>query len=74
MAGEKSLDDYPRLTGNIVRTESEYAAWRDFFEPMGDNPAMARSIKIGKKEIEARLKLIQSDQEAVKTAIKNGAH
>ena len=74
MAGEKSLDDYPRLTGNIVRTESEYATWRDFFEPMGDNPAMARSIKIGKKEIEARLKLIQSDQEAVKTAIKNGAH
>jgi len=74
MAGEKSLDDYPRLTGNIVRTEKEFAAWRDFFEPMGDNPAMARSIKIGKKEIEARLKLIQSDQEAVKTAIKNGAH
>ncbi len=74
MAGEKSLDDYPRLTCNSVRTESEYAAWRDFFEPMGDNPAMARSIKIGKKEIEARLKLIQSDQEAVKTAIKNGAH
>ena len=37
----------------------------EFFEPMSDNPALARAIAIGKKEIVARLKLIKEDQEAV---------
>lgn len=71
LSGEKSLDDYPRLTANAVRTEKESAAWREFFEPMRDNPAMARAIKIGKNEIETKLRLIATDKEAVIKQITN---
>ena len=65
MAGDKSLDSYPRYMANIIRTNKEYQEWLEFFEPMSDNPALARAIAIGKKEIVARLKLIKEDQEAV---------
>ena len=63
--GDKSLDSYPRYTANIVRTDEGYKAWREFFLPMAEDPALARAIKIGEKEIEARLKLIQADKKAV---------
>ncbi|MBQ2643796.1 M1 family metallopeptidase [Candidatus Saccharibacteria bacterium] len=65
MAGDKSLDNYPRYTANAIRAEKEYRAWRDFFRPMKDNPALARAIKIGEREIKARLKLIADDKAAV---------
>ena len=39
--------------------------YRDFFEPMSDEPALARAIEIGINEIEARLGLIKKDQEKV---------
>ncbi|MBQ7202140.1 M1 family metallopeptidase [Candidatus Saccharibacteria bacterium] len=65
ISGDKSLDDYPRYTAASVRTEEEYKKYRDFFEPMSDEPALARAIEIGKNEIEARLGLIKKDQEKV---------
>ena len=65
MAGDKSLDSYPRYMANVIRAEKEYRAWRDFFRPMKDNPALARAIKIGEREIKARLKLIADDKAAV---------
>ncbi|MBR2710643.1 M1 family metallopeptidase [Candidatus Saccharibacteria bacterium] len=70
MAGDKSMDDYPRYTANMIRTESEYEAWKDFFMPMKDDPALKRAIEIGKNEIEARLKLIADDKAAVYAALK----
>ena len=63
--GDKSLDSYPRYTANIIRTETEFAAWQDFFGPMRDDPALKRAIEIGAKEIAARLKLIKKDRTAV---------
>ncbi|MBR3322096.1 M1 family metallopeptidase [Candidatus Saccharibacteria bacterium] len=63
--GDKSLDAYPRYTANIVRTEDEFKAWREFFLPMQDNMALKRAIEIGEKEIAARLKLIKKDRETV---------
>ena len=65
ISGEKSLDSYPRYMANIIRTEKEYKEWCEFFVPMKNDPALKRAIKIGKNEIEARLKLIASDQQAV---------
>ena len=65
ISGDKSLDDYPRYTAASVRTEDEFKKYCEFFEPMSDEPALARAIEIGKNEIEARLKLIQKDQVAV---------
>lgn len=65
MSGEKSLDSYPRYMANVIRTKREFEEWQEFFNPMKGNPALARAIKIGKKEIEARLRLIESDQQSV---------
>ena len=69
LAGDKSLDSYPRYMANIIRTEEEYKLWRDFFKPMQDDPALARAIKIGEKEIKARLKLVAADKVAVHQAL-----
>ena len=63
--GDKSLDSYPRYMANMVRTEGEYKEWKDFFGPMKNDPALNRAIKIGEKEIKARLKLIADDRAAV---------
>ena len=65
MMGDKSLDSYPRYTANVIRTDKDYQAWKGFFLPMAGDPALARAIKIGEKEIEARLKLISVDRQAV---------
>ena len=63
--GDKSLDAYPRYTANIIRTEAEFEAWREFFDAKRKDPALARAIEIGEKEIAARLELIKKDREAV---------
>ena len=65
LAGDKSLDSYPRYMANVIRTEKEYREWQDFFKPMSNDPALARAIKIGENEIKARLKLITADQKDV---------
>ena len=61
LAGDKSLENYPRYTASAVRTEKEFAMWWEFFGPMSDDPALARAIEVGKNEIKARLKLIGED-------------
>ena len=70
MAGDKSLENYPRYTANTIRTEAEYQAWRDFFEPKADEAALSRAIMIGRKEIEARLELIKKNRKEVYMTIK----
>ena len=69
MAGDKSLENYPRYTASSVRSAEEYRAWREFFEPMRDDPALARAIEVGKNEIVARLALVEQDAEAVKAKL-----
>lgn len=65
MAGDKSLDNYPRYIANAVKTEKEFEAYRDFFDPMKKNPALSRAIEVGENEIRAQLKLIETDKAAV---------
>ena len=71
LAGDKSIESYPRYTASGVRTEAEYEAWREFFEPMSKNPALSRAIEVGKNEIRARLKLIQKNRAAMHDALKD---
>ncbi len=70
MAGDKSLDSYPRYVANVLRTEEEFKEYQKFFEPMANDPALSRAIEIGLREIEARLKLIAADREAVIKTLK----
>lgn len=69
MAGDKSLDNYPRYIASSVKTEEDFAKYKDFFDKMKDDPALTRAITIGKKEIAARLELIKSDKKAVHTEL-----
>ena len=69
MAGDKSLDSYPRYVANVLRTEEEFKKYQEFFEPMKNDPALSRAIEIGMREIKARLKLIEEDRAAVYKAL-----
>jgi len=65
MAGDKSLENYPRYTAGVIRTSEMYEKWREFFVPMREDAALARAIEMGVAEIESRLKLIEADAEDV---------
>ena len=70
MSGDKSIENYPRYTAGSVRTEEEFKAWRDFFEPLREDLALKRAIEVGENEIRARLKLIKKDQAKVFAVLK----
>ena len=65
MSGDKSLDSYPRYIAGAVKTKVEFDKYLEFFEPLAKMPALTRAIEMGKNEIEARLKLIETDKKAV---------
>jgi aminopeptidase N len=65
IAGDKSLEDYPRYTAAAIKTKEDFDKYLEFFEPMADDPALSRAIEVGKNEIRARLELIETDKVAV---------
>ena len=48
-----------------IRDEEEMETFFDFFAPLSDSPALARTLKVAKTEIESRLALISADKKAV---------
>ena len=70
LAGDKTVEGYPRYMAGVARTKKEFEEWNELFGPMRDDPALSRAILIGEKEIKARLKLIEDNAEAVKNALK----
>ncbi len=69
MAGDKSLDNYPRYMAGSIRTEKQAEEYVDFFGPMRDDLALARAIVIGEKEIQEQLALSQKDKGSVIEAL-----
>ena len=69
LAGDKSLDNYPRYTANTVKTAKDFEKWKKFFLPLASDPALARAIEVGRSEIEARLRLIETDRDSVVMAL-----
>lgn len=65
ISGDKSLDNYPRYTAASIKSEDDFEEYKKFFEPMSDNPALARAIMMGKNEIAAKLRLIEEDKKSV---------
>ena len=65
ISGDKSLDNYPRYMAGSVKNANDYKKYCEFFEPLAAMPALSRAIEMGKNEIEARLRLIESDKKAV---------
>ena len=56
-----------------LATGDELADFRRFFTPMLNTPALARTIKLGIKEIAARVKLIERDKAAVIALLRDTA-
>ena len=63
--GEKSLEDYPRLTAHSIRDTKTFTAFTDFFRPHRDNPTLSRTLRIANSQIQALLELIEKDQSAL---------
>lgn len=64
-AGDKSYDYFPRYAAAGQVTQDGLEAYKTFFLPKRDMPALTRTIDLGIKEIEARVELIERDTPAV---------
>lgn len=65
-SGDKSYDEFPRYAAYGPHTHEELGAYKDFFEPLTDNPTLSRNILLGIREIEGRLELLDRDGDAVR--------
>ncbi len=63
--GDKSYDTFPRLSAQVLQTSEQLAQYKAFFEPMLSDAALTRAITVGINDIEARVELIETDQQAV---------
>ena len=66
---DKSYDDFIRYTATALLTPNELNDFQQFFEPMENIPALARTIKLGITEISARVELIERDKTDVLSAL-----
>ncbi len=68
-AGDKSYDDFPHYAASGLVTAAQLANYKDFFLPKQSIPALARTIDLGIKEIQARVELLARDTPAVVAAL-----
>ena len=66
---DKSYDDFIRYAATALLTPNELNDFQQFFEPMENIPALARTIKLGITEIKARVELIERDKTDVLSAL-----
>ena len=66
---DKSYDDFIRYAATALMTNDELNDFQQFFEPMENIPALARTIKLGITEISARVELIARDKADVLSAL-----
>ncbi len=68
--GDKLLDNYARYTATSVRPKDEYREWWSFYGPKSKDLMLSRAIEVGKNEIDARIKLIETDKNRVYEELK----
>lgn len=64
-SGDKSMDNYPRHMAAAIKTTHDYEGYREFFDGLRDDLTVARAIEMGMREIEATLRLIETDRTGV---------
>ncbi len=67
---DKSFDYFPRIAGSALRTRKHLEQYRNFFEPMQNEPALTRVVSMGISEIEGRAALIERETGAVCDVLK----
>ena len=65
-----SFDKYIIYPANSFHRQDQLQAYKDFFQPKLDDLSMQRNIIMGMNEIEARVALMERDQEQVLAALK----
>lgn len=70
LTGDKSVEDYARYAANLIRTPAEAQTFYSFFDQKSDDPILARTLKIAHAEIDARLRLIETNHAEVETKLK----
>jgi len=69
LGGDMSFDKFVIYPANCFKTRERLNEYKAFFEPQLDDMAISRNIKMGIKEIAARVDLIQREKAAVEAAI-----
>ena len=70
LGGDMSFDRFVIYPANVFKTADKLAEYKAFFEPQLDDLAISRNIRMGIKEIAARVDLIEREKAAVEAAIK----
>ena len=63
--GDKTIPEYPRYAASYIRRPEEAEKYKKFFDQHKEEKILKRDITIAYSEIDARLKLIASDQSAI---------
>ena len=64
-----SFDKFVIYPANCFKTLERLNEYKDFFEPQLEDMAISRNIKMGIKEIAARIDLIEREKSAVEAAL-----
>lgn len=60
LTGDKSLEDYVKSLGAVLRTPAEAQEFHAFFSQFSEDPILKRALDVAETEIAARLDLIKS--------------
>ncbi|KHD46723.1 M1 family metallopeptidase [Streptococcus hongkongensis] len=69
LGGDMSFDRFVIYPANQFKTSHRLEEYKAFFEPKLDDMAISRNIKMGINEISARVRLIETEKEAVSKAL-----
>lgn len=71
VGGDMEFTTYITVVAGALKTATRLQEFIDFFEPKIDQPGLTREIKMDKTVISSRVKLIEAEKQAVRTAIRN---
>ena len=69
--GDKTISEYPRYVASLIRRVDEAEKYKTFFAKYKDENILSRDIAVGISEIDARLKLYETDRDAVFAILKS---
>ena len=69
LGGDMSFDSFVIFPSHIFKTDQRLAEYKEFFEPQLSDLALSRNIRMGIKDIAARVDLIKREKAAVEAVV-----
>lgn len=69
LGGDMSFDSFVIFPSHIFKTEQRLTEYKTFYEPQLSDLALSRNIRMGIKDIAARVELIKCEKPAVEAAV-----